>query len=188
MNIFALHLYHDITAPWLVDQHVHKMAVEGAQLLSVAHALHSPEAHADRVLKKQCYRASHSNHPCAKWVRQSRSNYVWLCGHVRALLGEFEYRRFNAGNEDHATFQQLRWLEANPIGPPDTGLTPFVQAMPDDLHTHNPILSYRIFYLLGKAHLHRWKRRDPPPWIADEIRRQRLIEDWREARLKWEER
>ena len=33
--------------------------------------------------------------------------------------------------------------------------------------SEDPIINYRNYYKYGKAHLHKWKERQPPYWILD---------------------
>lgn len=44
-------------------------------------------------------------------------------------------------------------------------LTEYAQAMDEEYKLSDPVLAYRKYYKLGKAHLHDWKYRDVPEWI-----------------------
>lgn len=75
------------------DQHVCKMLLETAQMLSTAHRVLDPDfpkiaRDCDRIL----YKKTHINHPCNKWVRQSVHNYNWLYSYYNALGIEYNYR------------------------------------------------------------------------------------------------
>ena len=45
-------------------------------------------------------------------------------------------------------------------------LTPFPQAMDDEFKMSDPVIGYRNYYNIGKAHLHSWKKRPVPYWIG----------------------
>jgi hypothetical protein len=86
MNIFVLSLKPKEAAKWHVNKHCVKMILEAAQLLCTAHRLldgkliligkrkHWKVEENDDIL----YKATHVNHPCAKWARGSLGNYNWL--------------------------------------------------------------------------------------------------------------
>ena len=55
---------------------------------------------------------------------------------------------------------------------PDLGLTPFAQAMPDELKSDNAVESYRMFYMKDKAAIGKganWKVRGKPHWWDEDI-------------------
>jgi hypothetical protein len=69
------------------------MPVEIAQLLSTAHHILDKEKAIPGI-----YKATHANHPCAVWVRESAQNYVWALSLGRHLVLEYlrRYGRYNA--------------------------------------------------------------------------------------------
>ena len=75
MNIFYTSSCPYRCAEFLDDKRVVKMAVETAQMLS--NAFGGP------------YRASHMNHPCSVWTRESRENAQWMICHLDALCKEY---------------------------------------------------------------------------------------------------
>lgn len=89
MNIFILHKNPKISAKYHSDQHVRKMILETAQLLSFAHYRHYSRAKLGKIYKDS---KSHTNHPCAKWVRESWANYNYLCKLGLALCREYTFR------------------------------------------------------------------------------------------------
>ena len=59
-----------------------KMPIETAQLLCGAHHVLNPEKY------DVPYKKTHINHPCAKWVRTSKENYLSLgfCEKINSTL------------------------------------------------------------------------------------------------------
>ena len=91
MNIFYLHQDPKVCAQWAVDSHCVKMILESAQLLSTAHRVLDGVQYIDtssgRKIKRWkldddregiLYSATHVNHPCAVWARESNNKYGWL--------------------------------------------------------------------------------------------------------------
>lgn len=106
MNIFYVHSDPVICAQQHVDKHVVKMILEYAQLMSTAHrildgvetvGLSKSGRKAKRwVLPDEredaLYKASHINHPSAKWCRHSLANYQFLFKLWIELMREYHYR------------------------------------------------------------------------------------------------
>ena len=177
MNIFYLSECPREAAQYHVDKHTVKMILEAAQLLSTAHRVMDGHVYhtvspGGRKLKRwkllderqhYLYQATHVNHPCAKWVRESVENYNWLHDHLMALLDEYEYRY----EKQHKVKGNLSLL----LGSPPHKLTEWdwtepPLAMPDDFVVDNdPVESYRNYYREAKSHLHSWKKRGPPDWL-----------------------
>jgi len=86
MNIFAMSPDPTLSAQWLDDKRVVKMALESAQMLSVACHFTFPSA--DSAL----YGVSHYNHPCNIWCRRTVNNFLWLYDLGKALCAEYEFR------------------------------------------------------------------------------------------------
>jgi len=153
MNIFYLDKSVVKCAKYHNDKHVVKMILETAQLLCGAHWATGGEAP---------YKLSHKNHPCAIWVRQSMSNYVWLCKLGRQLCHEYtkRYGKF------HKTSDIITWCVDNPPNIPENGFTDPPMAMPDDCKiANNAILSYRNYYMKEKRAFSTWKNGNPPSWF-----------------------
>ena len=174
------------------DRHVVKMVLESAQLLSTAHRVidgmpyrtTAPSGKiksiislpGERVIElteptfklgianKQCYLATHVNHPCARWVRESRSNYDWLFQLMLELDVE-RRKRFNPAVGK--TVREFGWFLARPPGGlQDIGFTEPAQAMPEHLRGGDPVEAYRRYYRLHKQHLAKWSRRERPSWFS----------------------
>lgn len=158
MNLFILDLDHYRNSVAHMDSHVVKMPLEAAQLACTA-------LHEFGVLAP--YKPTHRNHPCAVWTRASRSNFIWTCEYGLALCKEYNFRYLKF----HKCEAVLRWClweyQTIPLG----DRTPFAVAIPEPhrIESADPVCQYRHYYNLGKRHLAKWTRRQPPEWyIADE--------------------
>ncbi len=156
MNIFVLDLDPKLAARYLCDKHVVKMIVESCQLLcSVFDIKHNPP-----------YKRTHYNHPCAKWVRRSASNFNWLYQHTIELLKEYE-RRYDTV---HSCITVVNWIteHINLIKFPKTRLTPFPVCMPEECKLKDPVSSYRNYYIKEKSKFAKWRYTIEPPWYKYE--------------------
>lgn len=127
------------------------MITEYAQLLSTTVRLSGIDAG---------YKITHQNHPSALWVRESLSNWVWLRSLSESLNLEFLYRYNHT--ENHKAYNVIKNLPMPNIC--DIGITPFKLAMPDDVKSIDPIISYRNYYNKYKQHIAFWTGRDIPEW------------------------
>ena len=108
------------------------------------------------------YGASHRNHPSAIWCRTSVQNYLWLVDHLDGLLQEYTYRY----GKVHKTFSLLYTLQTPPMNLKDWDMTPAPSCMPDDCKIGSLTDNYRAYYNKYKSHIHTWKNRPTPTWIA----------------------
>ena len=178
MNIFKLDSSPKQCAEWMTNSHVVKMVVETAQLLSTAHRVLDGDLYYDKTTngrsikrwrlsnpeKEQLiYKASHVNHPSAIWARKTNNNYTWLYCHFVALCDEYTYRYNKIHKTDTLLREALKELPANiPVGP----LTLMPSAMDEQyVISSDPIVNYRNYYSKGKAHLHKWTKREQPAWL-----------------------
>jgi hypothetical protein len=152
MNIFVLDLNPIKAAQYQCNKHVVKMIVESAQLLCLAY----PSGTAPYKGK------GHYNHPCAKWVRQSRDNFNWLVVHALALCGEYSLRY----NKIHKCEGVILWCRdnQNQLDLPEIGLTPHCLAMPDDCKLNDIVAAYRKYYKNYKAYFAKWPENRQPEW------------------------
>lgn len=158
MNIFFLSNDSTWCAQCHCDSHVRKMIIETAQLLSTAWHLTLP----DFAMGMSIYKPTHVNHPSAKWARASSMNYEWLATLGMALCKEYTFR----WGRKHATEQVMERLQTVP-SVPQTSFTAPPLAMPDMYKCDDPILSYRMYYKFGKAHLLQYTKRLPPSWLEE---------------------
>lgn len=167
MNIFFLHTNPRKCARWHCDKHVVKMILETCQLLYTCHWILGTTDFSSAPLRKSGdhgYKMSHKNHPCAKWVRMSLSNYKWLTTLGLELVREYKHRfkgRF------HACEPHIQWLHSNPPpGLEDIGWIEPAKAMPDIYKSHDAVSSYRRYYLGAKEHILKWTDRHSPHWVT----------------------
>ena len=179
MNIFILD--EDITrcAEYHVDKHVVKMILESAQLLCTAHWIDKYVGYAPRKLtseewefvrfRKQQeprpfpYLPTMHNHPCSIWVRESLDNYEWLYNLAYELNEEYGHRYGKSHKSMHDVIVKLPDIDL-----PSIGLTPFAQAMPDELKGTDTVQAYRRFYHKDKATFANWTKRNKPHWWNEE--------------------
>jgi hypothetical protein len=156
------------------------MILESAQLLCTAHRVLDGTqiirtidgsktkswVHPDIRYETFLYSATHINHPCAIWVRESTQNYFWVYELMIELNREF-VRRYNK-DKDHATIIKLGKLLANaPKNLPDIGFTVPPRCMPLKYHQANVVLSYRAYYRGEKREIATWTNCDPPEWFIE---------------------
>ena len=180
MNVFLLHKNPVVCAQMHCDQHVRKMVIEYAQLLSTAHRLldgqliyrisktkngkwrRTQEYNlSDVSLNQKLYKATHWNHPSAVWARESSENYEWLFNLYVALNFEYRYR-FGNWNKAVTLEDELSVLPRNiSIGEK----TKFKLAIKDKtIHRSTPIQFYRNFYIVDKSRFATWTKRNKPEW------------------------
>lgn len=158
MNIFVLDEDPVKAARMQCDQHIVKMPLETAQMLSTAH--HTIGTDID---KSKLYKPTHIEHPCNKWVRETSSNYKWTLNHFKGLLKEFK-RRYG---KEHGCKELLQYLKKNPNFPKNkiSRRTPFAQAMPEKYKKNNAIEAYREYYQKEKSRFAEWKKlNNKPDW------------------------
>lgn len=146
MNIFILSLDPTRAAQYHADQHVNKMILESAQMLSTI--LNGP------------YKPTHANHPCTRWVQRSSHNAAWLIDLCVKL--NIEAQRRYGHTRDHKSMAVVHWAQTQLHRLPDIGPTPHVLAMPEEYRTACPVQSYRAYYR-SKTFL-TWKLYKPE-WI-----------------------
>lgn len=147
MNIFVLHTNPNEAAKMHCDKHVVKMILESVQMLSTVAGMG--------------YKATHQNHPCTLWVKQSKQNYEWLCQLVEALHSEWQWR-YNRTYK-HKSYIVYEGLVQPEL--PDIGLTPFAQAMPEYLRDKDAVTAYRNYYKTEKANILSFTKR--PDWTKE---------------------
>lgn len=112
-------------------------------------------------VKNNVYKPTHVNHPCSKWVRETTANYNYTYKLFKALCKEYSYRY---GKIHKTELIYSDYLKDNPCD--DGLLTPFVQAMPDDVKHEDAVTAYRQYYIKYKGHLAEWKGRPIPEWYG----------------------
>lgn len=134
MNIFALHAEPSIAASYHCDQHLGKMILESAQMLSTAiHLLASTKW--TEKFAPTLYKTTHQNHPCTLWVTESYANFLWVVDLAYCLQSYLP--------KIHKSTQIIRDCEAIvklcdiQFLFPSEGLTPFALAMPAHIAHNN---------------------------------------------------
>ncbi len=166
MNIFLLSWDIRECAKWHCDKHVVKMILEMVQMLYTAWHLNSEELPNDmpycKSTMKRGYKKIHNhNHPMAKWVRESRWNYLFTVKLCSALCLEYMYRYDNI----HSCTIHLLWLSDNMPEFTYKKKTTFPQCMPDIYKDDDPVTAYRNYYNGDKVRFAKWSKRDIPIWF-----------------------
>lgn len=179
MNIFVLDEDPKISAQYHCDKHVVKMILESAQLLSTAHRVLDSNLSADKEYiiidsnkQKQLYKATHINHPCSIWTRESKNNYIWLYSLFTSLLEEYNIRYGYKKGKEHSCSRLSDILSLPPEKILDIEKTPWKLAMPNhckvlmDNKFVGAVKSYRKYYALEKSQLLKYTNREKPSWLA----------------------
>lgn len=158
MNIFFLSKDPIEAASMMCDKHVVKMILESAQMLSTAHRILDGDENVNPIF----YKATHKNHPCAKWVREGDKNYNWLRMHMEGLGLEYFWRY----DKVHKTIKNLQFpLQVLPKNIPKLeAMTPPPLAMPDEYKSDDLVESYRSYYIGAKNKIAKWKHGNVPDW------------------------
>lgn len=153
MNIFYLDSDIQKCAQAHCDKHVVKMILEYAQLLFTT-------ARNGGIDKG--YKITHINHPCAKWVRDSEHNFLYLVDLQSRLNDEYKLRY---SGKDHKSYL----LVSNELEMPVLPRKPFYEppkCVPDDLKHLDTISAYRAYYRGEKAYFCTWKA-NKPEWFEN---------------------
>jgi hypothetical protein len=115
---------------------------------------------------------THVHHPCTKWVGETSSNFEWLLLHCEEIFREYT-RRYH---KIHATEHKLHWIRDQKVRPKEGPLTPFAQAIRfPDLIGPDPVVSYRLYYVVDKVRFAKWAHGPTPKWWTDFWSTGRLI-------------
>lgn len=157
MNIFVLDAEPWRAAEYHCDQHVVKMILETAQMLSTALRT--------RGCTEGLYQSAYQNHPCTVWAGEAEGNLSWLCELGMGLLYEYT-KRFGKVHKSTSVIHQadryIRKLEYEPE-------TPRPLAMPDQYKCDCAVASYRAYYVGEKMRFARYVRAPMPEWLASAI-------------------
>ncbi len=162
MNIFVLHKDPIVSATMHCDKHVPKMVVELYQQIGSALRRYGatddvmPTTKGGTPLK-----GGYHNHPCTRWVGDSRDNFRWAVQHGLALCEEFKLRY----NKPHYCEDGIRMMGELADLIPQGELTEFAQAMPDECRQPSAVFAYRIYYKVDKSRFAKWEKgREAPSW------------------------
>lgn len=159
MNIFVLDRDPILAAQYQTNAHTVKMIVESAQMLC--------NAFSEEMAPP--YKRTHYNHPCSKWCRKTKDNYLWLVAHAVALCDEYSYRYDKI--EPHKSQKVITWCinNINNIKFKAEGATPFAQVVPEKYKSNNVVETYRNYYVAEKRHLLKYKKRSAPRWLLKKL-------------------
>jgi len=163
MNIFVLDKDPAQAARYLDDVRLPKMCVESAQMMASALRRHGATDEQMPLTKAgKPYKGGYKHHPCTVWAGDSQENWMWLAHHAMQLCEEY-YKRFN---KMHACTDPIYHMIGLQKIIPNTGLTPFAQAMPDEYKDDDVVKAYRSYYKskqYSKGGV-RYMRTDVPTW------------------------
>ena len=168
MNIFILDEDPIQSAKMYCDKHVPKMVVELYQQLGSAVIRHGATSDMmPRTSKGTPLKGGYHNHPCPRWVGDSRENYLWACYHGAMLCDEYT-KRFGKIHSCEKGIEHL-YIMAHLI--PEGKLTPFAQAMPDEYKNECAVTAYRDYYIHDKSRFAKWEKGTPAPdwWLMELI-------------------
>lgn len=171
MNLFLLSWDVEECARWHCDKHVVKMILELVQMLYTSWHMNMDTpvpgcAPLCKATGNHGYRRlSNPNHPMARWVRESRWNYLFTVKLAAALCVEFIHRY----SHPHGCSEHVVWLSRHvpTAGFSAVGRTPIPQCMPDHYKCQaSPITGYRNYYIGDKARFAKWSNRPEPEWFT----------------------
>jgi hypothetical protein len=166
MNIFVLHTDPTIAAQMHCDKHIPKMCVEAAQMMASALRRHGATDEQMPLTKAGTpYKGGYAHHPCTRWAGDSQENWMWLAHHAMQLCEEY-YKRFN---KMHACTEPIYHMIGLQKTIPNTELTPFAQAMPDEYRDDDAVKAYRAYY--HSKTFAKWEKGTPAPdwWRGVEV-------------------
>ena len=166
MNIFVLDLDPTVAARMHCDKHIPKMCVEAAQMMASALRRHGATDEQMPLTKSGTpYKGGYAHHPCTVWAGDSQENWMWLAHHAMQLCEEY-YKRFN---KMHACTDPIYHMIGLQKIIPNTELTPFAQAMPDEYRNDDVVKAYRAYY--HSKQFAKWEKGTPAPdwWLGVEV-------------------
>lgn len=98
MNIFALYPSPQESARAHCDQHLHKMILESAQMVSTAFQMNG-------IYSSWMYKSAYQNHPCTIWAARTNHNLLWLV----ELATELEVIRQELNCPYHASSDVIKF-------------------------------------------------------------------------------
>jgi hypothetical protein len=161
MNIFVLDDDPKKAAHLMCDKHIRsKMIIESGQMLAYCFTqeqLEQPDCPRTATGQPRKQAKRHRNHPCSKWVVESKSNMKWLIDHA---LGMCEERLRRWPGKEHFTKSFIKWCDDNISLShiPDGELTSFAVAISDTMNCRkvkgfeslSTIEKYKLYYKLDK--------------------------------------
>lgn len=169
MNIFVLDTDPAIAASYHCDQHLHKMILESAQMLSTV--MHD----VGYSSKSLVYKPAYQNHSCTRWLINSRAACLW----VIKLCKELENIRLSLGADFHKSMEIIEIAAqamTDPMDPKYLDKLEFkIFAGPPSIEIRNisVVEKYQMYYrqkhrawLNTRAPMS-YKNRPIPPFLQD---------------------
>ena len=120
-------------------------------------------------------RGGYHRHPSSIWAGDTKGNFQWLCQHGLALAQEYTERY----GKTHFCEGVITKLYSLIDYLPDGDQQDFAIAISDDSECRkiknfdqlHPVVQYRLYYKLDKAHLADWKQNKPDwyDWPVEKI-------------------
>jgi hypothetical protein len=115
--------------------------------------------------KQRGYRATHVQHPLARWVRRSTKNYRICVEYALALCREYTQRY----HREHSVQIHAEWMSAHvPPNLPQRGMTPIPICTAEGgkaRHRRDAVRAYRRAYIESKSSFARYRHCKPPAWM-----------------------
>lgn len=128
MNIFFTNINPHVAAQWLCKEHLGKMPLESAQLLSTAVRHLCKHQDQIKLTAQGFYQLNHEQHPSLRWIKASASNMQWLIYH-----GEKMVKLLKQNGTEHSSAYVIElakvYLQGGELHLKDVGLTPIYLAM-----------------------------------------------------------
>jgi hypothetical protein len=144
MNIFILDENPFKAAEMHCDQHIHKMILESAQIVSTA----AIERGYVEILP-YLYQPAYEKHPCVVWASHSNHAIHWIC----CLAEKLEEIRLNNDCSKHASIDVIRvvanYLDENFPYASYKAVETFAEAMPAFIKIRNDLTTvqkYQMYY------------------------------------------
>lgn len=156
MNIFILDKDLKKNAEYYCDQHLVKMILESAQLLSSVVLIKGGSSP---------YKLTHKNHPCTKWLLENGLHWDFLISLVTALNEEYK-RRFKH-DENHKSFDVILSL-IKPNYEKNSPIKEYIVVTDkiERLTLNKTISSYRKYYKKKSMEFNmRWSNISKPKWL-----------------------
>lgn len=163
MNLFPLDRDPARAAQFHCDQHVRKMILEYAQLLTLVFEANHDIKSWILPPAPQTY----LNNPCAVWVRASKANYLWTYELFVNLLTEFHYRWGvpHAYGTISVRYAEVPHYLPEPLRRDDEQDLGWAVHMPDDCRVGDTVRNTRLLYNRHKRFA-TWTRRPVPDWYV----------------------
>jgi len=161
MNIFYLDHDPRENARMHCDQHVRKMMLEYAQIMStVINAV----GKSNREGRDKLYKPTHKDHPSVRWAMETLAHYDYLYLLWVNLHDEYLYRF----GKKHKSYVELNYILADsPFNYTNIefSFTSPPQVMPEEYQDPvSTVAAYRRYYIHEKSRFATWTKRPVPGW------------------------